>query len=114
MPSTHSATAAFYATYLSLACIYLPIHRRLPQNDAVRYLTPVFFLPWAYVIANSRIWMGRHTVAQVLVGLAMGSVLAVAWFHLWTSGFNQQGQVLEDWLEVYVSHIMTGKYNGVL
>jgi len=115
MPSTHSATAAFYATYLALACIYLPIHKRLPQNDALRYLTPVFFLPWAYVIAKSRIWMGRHTVAQVLVGLAMGSVLAVGWFRSWTSGFNEQGQMLEDLFEPYVAQLMTvRKYNSVL
>jgi dolichyldiphosphatase len=87
MPSTHSATITFFATYIAIASWYLPIHAMLP---AYARLVPVVTIPWAMTIVMSRIWLGYHTWPQVVVGCAYGGFLAVMWFVLWTRGRIQE------------------------
>ncbi|KAE9396060.1 PAP2-domain-containing protein [Gymnopus androsaceus JB14] len=101
MPSTHSATMTYYATYILLASLYLPIHRTLPQSWITRIGPPLVVLPWATVIALSRIWLGHHTLAQVSVGCTFGFVFALSWFAMWTHGLNEQGLKLEHLWESY-------------
>ncbi|EKM82696.1 hypothetical protein AGABI1DRAFT_34460 [Agaricus bisporus var. burnettii JB137-S8] len=93
MPSTHSATITFFATYIAIASWCLPIHATLP--DHARFV-PIVTTPLAMTIVMSRIWLGYHTWPQVAVGCAYGCSLAMMWFMLWTKGgVREVGQVLE-------------------
>ncbi|KAJ7449794.1 hypothetical protein FB451DRAFT_1286566 [Mycena latifolia] len=101
MPSTHSGTVAYYATFVPLACIYLPLHPSLPA--IARVLVPVVVLPWAALIALSRLWLGHHTWPQVAVGCAYGVVFAGVWFSLWTrGGLDEYGRMAEELFESLV------------
>ncbi|KZT74977.1 PAP2-domain-containing protein [Daedalea quercina L-15889] len=95
MPSTHSATITFFATYIILSCLYLPIHPTLPSSPLTRVLPIVISIPWAATIVVSRIWLGHHTLPQVIAGCACGLVLAPLWFRLWTHGANEYGRAIE-------------------
>ena len=95
MPSTHSATITFFATYILLAATYLPVHHSLPLNSASRVLPVLIAFPFATMIMMSRVWLGHHTRAQVLAGSAYGVVFASVWYALWTGGLNEYGKVIE-------------------
>ncbi|KAH9937336.1 PAP2-domain-containing protein [Fomitopsis serialis] len=95
MPSTHSATITFFAAYIALACLYLPIHPTLPSSPFTRVLPIIISIPWAVTIVVSRIWLGHHNVPQVIAGCACGLVLAPLWFNLWTHGANDYSRALE-------------------
>ncbi|KAJ7685174.1 hypothetical protein DFH06DRAFT_1157697 [Mycena polygramma] len=100
MPSTHSSTIAFYAAFVQLACIYLPLHPSVPAGETARVLVPIVVLPWAALIAMSRVWLGHHTWAQVAVGCAYGVAFAGLWFTLWTrAGLNEHGRMVEELLD---------------
>ncbi|KAJ3733017.1 hypothetical protein DFJ43DRAFT_272771 [Lentinula guzmanii] len=96
MPSTHSTTSTYYATYILLAALYLPIHQSLPQTSTTRILSLLIVLPWATMIALSRLWLGHHTLAQILVGCALGFGFACLWFFIWVSGLNGYGVKAEQ------------------
>ncbi|KZV77725.1 PAP2-domain-containing protein [Peniophora sp. CONT] len=98
MPSTHSASIAYFATYIPLACAYLPLHPSLPQSLYIRTLPPVLIMPCASLIAVSRIWLGHHTWPQVAVGCAYGVGWACLIFKLWTSGLNEYGALVDDFV----------------
>ncbi|KAJ7774642.1 PAP2-domain-containing protein [Mycena maculata] len=95
MPSTHSATISYYATFLALACVYLPLHPSLPASTLVRALVPVVVLPCATLIALSRIWLGHHTWPQVAVGCTYGVGFAGVWFTLWVNWLQEHGRTAE-------------------
>lgn len=96
MPSTHSATITFFATYIVLSCLYLPIHAKLPQHPIVGWLVPLVTTPWAATVVMSRVWLGYHTWPQVAAGCTYGAWLAVTWFALWTrGGLREAGRVFE-------------------
>lgn len=99
MPSTHSATITFMATYVCLACTYLPVHPSFPASSITRVLPPFIVLPIAATIAVSRIWLGHHTWSQVAVGCGYGLLFAPFWLRLWTNGLNEYGRVVEDIVE---------------
>lgn len=98
MPSTHSATITFFATYILLTCQHLPIHKTLPQNPViVRLMPPLVTTPWALAIIMSRVWLGYHTWPQVAAGSAYGVGMTFVWFMLWTrAGLNEVGVYLEE------------------
>ncbi|KAJ7109360.1 hypothetical protein C8R44DRAFT_884405 [Mycena epipterygia] len=102
MPSTHSATIAYYATFVGLACVYLPLHPSLPAGAMARVLVPIVVLPWATLIALSRLWLGYHTWPQVAVGCAYGVVFAGVWFLVWTQGLNEHGRTAEELFEAFL------------
>ncbi|TCD68091.1 hypothetical protein EIP91_011544 [Steccherinum ochraceum] len=95
MPSTHSAVISYYAVYSLLAAAFLPTHLSFEQAEWLRVVAPLIIVPWATTIAISRIWLGHHTVPQVLVGFAHGLVIAPAWFHLWQQYGNTYGSYVE-------------------
>ncbi|KAJ7172491.1 hypothetical protein C8R46DRAFT_1086142 [Mycena filopes] len=99
MPSTHSASVGFFATYVPLACVYLPLHSSVPGGAAARLLVPAVVLPWAAMIALSRVWLGHHTWTQVAVGCAFGAAFAGMWFTLWTRGLDEHGLVVEEFAD---------------
>ncbi|ETW87237.1 hypothetical protein HETIRDRAFT_413567 [Heterobasidion irregulare TC 32-1] len=95
MPSTHSATITYFGTYIPLACAYLPIHPSFPSSAMSRTVPPLIVIPWAALIAISRIWLGHHTWPQVLCGCAYGFAFAFLWFAIWTHGGSQYGDIAE-------------------
>ncbi|KAI9445271.1 hypothetical protein H4582DRAFT_1805702 [Lactarius indigo] len=102
MPSTHSATIIFYGTYIPMACAWLPLHPSLPEGSLFRTLVTLVTIPWAFTVPGSRIWLGHHTTAQVVVGCAYGFIFACMWFSLWTLGLNSLGKIIEDFVRVYI------------
>lgn len=102
MPSTHSATITFYGTYITMACAWLPLHPTLPESSLFRPSVTLVAVPWAFVVLGSRIWLGHHTTAQVVVGCAYGFTFACMWFFLWTHGFSTLGKIVEDHIHAYI------------
>ncbi|KAI0752743.1 hypothetical protein C8Q80DRAFT_1096740 [Daedaleopsis nitida] len=103
MPSTHSAVITYMATYITLACTYLPIHPTLPTSHALsRILPPLVVIPVATTIAVSRTWLGHHTWPQVSAGFSVGLLFAPFWFKLWTNGLNEYGIAVENVVRMYV------------
>jgi dolichyldiphosphatase len=104
MPSSHSATS-----YGFLAWIYLEVGFPLvgfervavargwanPQYRRVVYLvsSTVSFVP----VPFSRVYFLYHTVAQVLVGILVGVILALSWF-----GILRGLVVPKNWLDKLV------------
>ena len=102
MPSTHAAMMAYYAGYVSAACLYLPLHGSLDGGRAsgtdsgtgtgtgsaayFRALAPGVIVPWASMVAVSRVWLGYHSWAQVAVGSVYGAGFAALWLALWVRG----------------------------
>lgn len=95
MPSTHSATITYFAVYVPLACAFLPLHPSLPDHAMSRIIPVSIVVPWAALIAMSRVWLGHHTWEQVAAGCSYGVGFAALWFALWTKGLNDYGRLLE-------------------
>jgi dolichyldiphosphatase len=70
-----------------------------------RILVPIIVLPWAALIALSRIWLGHHTWPQVAVGCAYGVGFACIWFALWTQGLNELGRTAEELVEAFLDQM---------
>lgn len=117
MPSTHSAVITHYATYIPLACLYLPIHPSFAALASSRLFTlasfsstplqaertlllvaPLLAIFGAFTVIRSRIWLGHHTPKQCIVGCAYGVVWAVGWFGLWRSGLDGLGREVEGFV----------------
>lgn len=104
MPSSHSATS-----YGFLVWIYLEIGFPLsgldiipgargwsnPQYRRMAYIASatIIFVP----VPFSRVYFGYHSVAQVLVGILVGTILALGWF-----GFLRGLIVPKAWLDKLV------------
>lgn len=99
MPSTHASAITFYAIYVPLACLYLPIHKSLPNVLVSRIVPCIIIVPWAAVIAVSRIWLGHHTWPQVAVGATYGATVASVWFFLWTHYFSVYATDVEQYVD---------------
>jgi len=97
MPSTHSASIAYFATFVPLACLYLPLHPSVPGGEGARVVAPIIVLPFATMIAMSRVWLGHHTWTQVAAGCAYGVAWACLCFTLWTRGLNEYGPTVEQY-----------------
>ncbi|KAA1468253.1 hypothetical protein DENSPDRAFT_794049 [Dentipellis sp. KUC8613] len=103
MPSTHAATISYYGMYIPLACLYLPSHASLPAHPSFRAFVTLVAVPWASLIAVSRIWLGHHTWPQVLVGCSYGCLFALGWFALWVyGGLNEYGNIAESYVSAII------------
>ncbi|KAG2750031.1 hypothetical protein P692DRAFT_20777132 [Suillus brevipes Sb2] len=80
MPSSHALTCTFFATYITIACLQLPVHPTLPSFAS---FAPLVVLPWLFMIITSRVRLGHHTWPQVAAGTALGVCCASFWFKLW-------------------------------
>ncbi|SCV70605.1 BQ2448_3367 [Microbotryum intermedium] len=102
MPSTHSSSIAYFGTYLTLASLSLPFHSRISSlvplyphiikfdsgkvvsgENLIRLSLASLFVLSASSVCWSRIRLGHHTKAQVIVGASLGACVACAWFMLW-------------------------------
>ncbi|KAJ3525170.1 hypothetical protein NMY22_g10687 [Coprinellus aureogranulatus] len=102
MPSTHAAVVSFQAAYILLACLALPIHPAFPQSVASRLLPPLVIIPWAITIVVSRVKLGYHTWAQVVVGFLYGICAAAVMFALWKNSWKDSYGALAD---RYIQHM---------
>lgn len=75
MPSEHSAFCACIAMHLSL---HLFLRVRCPR--VLKLLAVPALWLWAVLVVCSRLHLGVHSEAQVLVGSMVGAVIAVASF----------------------------------
>ena len=99
LPSTHAATIFFFAAYITLSSLYIPAHPSLSflPRWVIVPMAPLLAIPTAATIATSRIWLGHHTVKQVLAGVFLGVTMALGWFYGWTHGVEE---LCWDWVKV--------------
>ncbi|KAI1079349.1 PAP2 superfamily protein [Whalleya microplaca] len=98
MPSSHAQFVAYFS--VSIALFLLLRHRPPSPGVRKRNHTPMSLLErafWSLValamaaaVAWSRVYLNYHTVKQVLVGCAAGTVSALGWFII-TSVVRQSG-----------------------
>ncbi|PHH71815.1 hypothetical protein CDD82_6325 [Ophiocordyceps australis] len=89
MPSSHAQFLAFWAAQLVLFVVF----RHQPRQRAARWqrgLTSVAAVLLAAAVAWSRVYLGYHSPAQVLVGCGAGAACALAWFAL-TAALRSSG-----------------------
>ncbi|KAG2226728.1 hypothetical protein INT45_001075 [Circinella minor] len=72
MPSSHSQVMSFFA-YYTFRTVY---------RDT---LFAIFLYLFTFLVLWSRVKMGHHTLAQVLVGTFIGAIMAHVWYNLWLS-----------------------------
>jgi dolichyldiphosphatase len=75
-PSSHSVYMAFFSIYLTLLA-----SRRLSFSTAFGKLF-VMLLPWPFaaIVMYSRIYLGYHSLPQVIAGCLLGLILGISWF----------------------------------
>ncbi|KAI5899649.1 PAP2-domain-containing protein [Schizophyllum commune H4-8] len=104
MPSTHSAVVAYFSTYVLLASARLPIHPSLPLNPLItRTIPALIIVPWATLVACSRVWLRKHSWIQVVAGCAYGTLFASIAFSVWTRGELSQ---YNDWIEGLMNKLL--------
>jgi len=91
MPSTHSATMSYYATFITLAASMLPIHPSLYllPRLIIYPIAPMLAISTGATVCISRIRLGHHTMKQVVVGITVGILYGTAWFWWWYKGSAQ-------------------------
>ena len=77
-PSSHSQYMCFFSIYVTLLAT-----RRLHFGDELRRVF-IALLPWpfALTVMYSRVYLGYHTVSQILAGGTLGCLLGAAWYFL--------------------------------
>ncbi|KAL9602854.1 MAG: hypothetical protein Q9219_001549 [cf. Caloplaca sp. 3 TL-2023] len=94
MPSSHAQFVAFFAAYLTLFLLLRhsphPSHTHTPTTFNQRVAISTWSFLFAAAVCASRVYLCYHTVNQVLVGCAVGSASALAWFAL-TTWARQRG-----------------------
>ncbi|KAG0229734.1 hypothetical protein BGW41_002905 [Actinomortierella wolfii] len=80
MPSSHAQLVAFFVCYISLQLI---LTMEPDQGAFGQWFLILLLQLYAWSAVWSRVRLGRHTVAQVLVGAAIGAVYGIVWFTLW-------------------------------
>lgn len=89
MPSTHGSVVAYMAAYIVLAAARLPLPPALrwlseEEERSVRQIGPVVAVGWASLVTASRLYLGHHTLPQVLGGIVFGVLFGLGCFALWT------------------------------
>ncbi|XP_064985794.1 lipid phosphate phosphatase gamma-like [Musa acuminata AAA Group] len=76
-PSSHSQFIFFFSTYFSLLCLINGVGVSSPSSRRI-----IALLPWpsAFLTLNSRVYLGYHTVPQVLAGSTLGLLLGAGWY----------------------------------
>ena len=82
MPSDHSQFMAYWACY---GVLFLLVHVKRVGRSGWRPALAAGMLALAAAVAASRVYLGYHTLEQVLAGLVVGSAVAVVWFVLYAS-----------------------------
>lgn len=101
MPSSHSLVMAYFAAYLTRAW--------LSSGGLVLFWLALVTDAAAFAVMWSRIRLGHHSLAQVVVGFAIGTLLALTWHRLWAakgplwrSALLQDGTTEDDVLHLFI------------
>lgn len=88
MPSSHSQVIAFFTTYIYCTVLHSS------SSSSMGWLERALVLAAAGISGVSVIWsrvqLGHHTPAQVMVGATIGSVMAYGWYAVWTSYWAEE------------------------
>uniref|UniRef100_A0A7S3AJC8 Dolichyldiphosphatase n=1 Tax=Haptolina ericina TaxID=156174 RepID=A0A7S3AJC8_9EUKA len=82
MPSDHAQFMGFWACY---GALFLAIHVPRLGRSGWRSLLILAMCVLALAVAASRVYLGYHTVAQISVGLGVGSAVSFVWFAMYTT-----------------------------
>ncbi|CAB4489550.1 acid phosphatase/Vanadium-dependent haloperoxidase [Rhizophagus irregularis] len=81
MPSSHSAIIIYFATFISLQLFNVTTN----SSSSVKLFSFLLVFIIALLILWSRIELGHHTTAQVLMGMLLGIIFAIFWNNLWVN-----------------------------
>ncbi|GBC03545.1 hypothetical protein RclHR1_05190009 [Rhizophagus clarus] len=81
MPSSHSAIIIYFATFISLQLFNITT----TSSPSIKLLSFLLVFIIALLVLWSRIELGHHTTAQVLMGMLLGTIIAVFWNNLWVN-----------------------------
>ena len=87
MPSSHAQFVAYFSTSLTLFLL-VRHNPHQPHTSSTHIPTPywqrlalaLLSMVCASAVAQSRVYLNYHTPRQVYVGMATGSLCAIAWF----------------------------------
>lgn len=119
MPSSH-AQITFYA--LTVFLLQLLRSQRFSKLSFLQCSKGFAYLAASLLVACSRVYLGYHTVAQVIAGAAAGSTMAFLWlaitrcaaprFRGWqTSRLGQVFRLKDTW---YLPDVLLFEYDNVL
>jgi dolichyldiphosphatase len=80
MPSSHSAIIIYFVTFASLQ-----LSNITTLSPLIKLLYSLMFYVIALLILWSRVELGHHTTSQVLMGMLLGTTLAIFWNNLWVN-----------------------------
>ncbi|ESW16536.1 hypothetical protein PHAVU_007G164600 [Phaseolus vulgaris] len=91
-PSSHCQYMFFFATYLTLLSLKGLTFWHVRDNPFLHLLT------WSLALLTmySRVYLGYHTVAQVLAGTALGVFLGAVWFRIVNSVLYPYFPLIEE------------------
>ncbi|KAF9570788.1 hypothetical protein EC968_001388 [Mortierella alpina] len=95
MPSSHAQLVAFFVTYISLQLILME-----PEGSLGQWFLIMLLELYGWSVVWSRIQVGRHSVSQVLVGAAIGTVYGIVWFAIWSWKVEEMIQHWQ-WMDRY-------------
>ncbi|RIA89468.1 phosphatidic acid phosphatase type 2/haloperoxidase, partial [Glomus cerebriforme] len=78
MPSSHSAIIIYFATFITLQLFNV-------ASPLVKLFSFLMVFIIGLLVLWSRVELGHHTTAQVLMGMLLGIILAVFWNNLWVN-----------------------------
>ncbi|CAI5991229.1 unnamed protein product [Closterium sp. NIES-64] len=78
MPSAHSQFMSFFATFAT----WLVFYKMDYEDERWRWITAVLPWPFTFLTMASRVYLGYHTIPQVLAGFTLGILLASTWFYV--------------------------------
>jgi dolichyldiphosphatase len=76
MPSNHSQFMAFWAVYIMLWMWFRWSH----QGKLWKVMASIFASSLAGLVMYSRVYLGYHSILQVLVGCLVGGAVAILWY----------------------------------
>jgi len=104
MPSTHSSSIMYFATYISL-------HLFAKQLDPSSIFLLLLILGMTSLsVVWSRVELGHHTYSQVIAGMILGCVYALAWdawwrlyWWPWLVGMGIEGKIGWSEIRIFIS-----------
>lgn len=122
MPSDHSQFISCFCVYITLwlfeSVLRIPIRSSIHMSSPFQRVVAiiVLWIVWAFVVISryslsvgfeSRLYLGEHTLAQVVVGVCVGLGYGGVWYWLDRTCFRRYYQAIAElplfrWLEFKV------------